>query len=123
MYRCHTHICTVRAYVCAFTTHVQHSTGTDSTVYTFITDVVVQKVCPGQHHAMNPDGMLDEVATATGRVGQQLNTAKVLYQVCFQTESLKDKQTLCGTTRALSRVQGGGGGKGDCQAGEQQSSW
>lgn len=96
MYRCtHIRMYSICTYVCVFTTHMQHSTGTDSVyIRTLVTDVVVQKVGPVQHHAVNPDCMLDEVATAAGRVGQQLNTAKVLYQLCFQAESLKDKQTL-----------------------------
>ena len=99
-----THICTVHMSV-----RSPHTCNTAQLqrVYTFVTDVVVEKVCPGQHHAVNPDGMLDEVATAAGGVGQQLNTAKVIYQFCFQAESLKDKQTLCSTTRALRRMEEG----------------
>ena len=82
-------------------------------VHTFTADVVVEELCPGQHHAVDTDCMFDEVGTACRGVGQQLHTAKVLYEVCLKAESLKDKQTLRGITRALSRQRGG---KGDQEA-------
>ena len=50
--------------------------------------------------------MFDEVGTACCGVGQQLHTAKVLNEVCLKAESLEDKQTLRGITRALSRQRG-----------------